>query len=621
LRVGPAAASAGKRADAAGFRRYAAAGGAQQCALAFYGLIRFVPTVFAVKPFLPALRDRRAARWRLRAAAAAIALCFNAPAAALGLGAPELASHLGQPLALRVPLTSEDGGDLGPQCLRLVNQPDGDLPGLGAARVSLERGAGGTSLRITSLQPVHEPALRIALEIGCNRRVRKEFTVLLDPPPIAVAPPPSAAVEFGAPQVLGARGQPLLVTVPILAAPPLAPECVRAARSDSADPPRVLNDARAALIVRDGRRALRLHTPAPVYDERVRVIVELGCEQPLRHEFALLLEAPRPAANAEAAAAPTQPAPPRRLAKPAPRPKPAAAPPAVAAAPKETPLDTAPPNPTADTPQPQSRPAPAAIDRLVLAAPDEERRPGERPPTAESDVLRQVEVLSAEVKQLRAELEAANRRYRELEARRDTTGYAWAAGLAAVLLFGVGLLLGRRPRAETERAHADSAGPLTRILGQPQAERRAAAAPAAVAEAAAAPATEPAPRTDGTAIQVTEIGDTTQVIGELYATFIAPPPTQPAPQTKTEIALDLDLSQERTSMLAPQTKTEIAVDIDLGERETEIARRIEREYERIARGRVNPDPSTPAGNTTLPMTRGLDLDLDLSSLPKPPKPE
>lgn len=563
-----------------------------------------------MKSALQALPDRRAGRWRLRAAAAAIALCFATPAAALGLGTPELASHLGQPLALRVPLTSEDGGDLGPQCLRLVNQPDGDLPGLGAARLSLERGAGGTWLRITSLQPVHEPALRIALEVGCNPRVRKEFTVLLDPPPIAVAPP-AAAVEFGTPQVLGARGQPLLVTVPILAAPPLAPECVRAARSDSADTPRVLNDARVALIDRDGRRALRLHTPDPVHDERVRVIVELGCEQPLRREFALLLEAPRLAASAPAAAARIEHVPPRRQPKPAPRPKAPAAPPVVAAAAQETPSETAPPTRPADAPQP-ARPAPAAIDRLVLAAPEDERTPPARPATAEPDVLRQIEVLSAEVRQLRAELEAANRRYRELEARRDTTGYAWAAGLAAVLLFGVGLLLGRRPRAETERAQADSAGPLTRILGQPQAERRAAAAPVApLAEAAAAHAPEPAPRTDATAIQVTEIGDTAQVIGELYATFIAPPPTQPAPQTKTEIALDLDLGQERTSMLAPQTKTEIAVDIDLGERETEIARRIEREHERIAHGRANPDPSTPAGHTTLPMTRGLELDLDL----------
>lgn len=618
MRAATAATSVGKRGDAAGFRRYVARRGNEEFAL--------VPThlrccAIAVNSSFRDLTGRCPRRGRLRAIAACIAVAFGPPAAALGLGVPEVASHLGQPLLLRVPLSIEDDTDFGPQCLRLLNPPDGDVPGLGAGRVSLERGAGTTMLRISSVQPVYEPALRIVLEVGCRQRLRREFTVLLDPPPVVSAPSP--AFEFGAPEVLGARGQPLLVNVPIVAGPPLTSECVRAAASDSAAVPRVLNDARVALIERDGRRALRLQTSEPVHDERVRVVVELGCEPPRRHEFAVLLAAPRLAATAETGvkAPPTRPTSPRPQARPAQRAKPAAAPTAVAAAPPRA--ETAAAGVATATP-PAARPAPAAIDRLVLAAPEDERKPLERSAAPDPDLLRQVEALSAEVKQLRAELQAANRRQRELEERRDTAGYTWAAALAAVLLFGLGLLLGRRARADEERAAPpDGAGPLTRILGQSQAERRAAAAPAAAPAAGAAAATEPLTHRGDTAIQVTEIGDTTQVIGELYATYVAPPPppTRTDPQTKTEIALDLDLGKERTTLLAPQTKTEIAVDIDLGERDTEVARQIAREYERVAGGRVNPDPSTPTGNTTVPMTRGLELDLELPPLSKPNQPE
>lgn len=602
---------------------------------------------------------------RLRAAVAAVSLCFGPPAAALGLGAPEVNSYIGQPLALRVPLTIDDTEDLGPQCLRLINQPDGDLPGLGAGRVTLERGSGATALRITSLQPVHEPALRIALEVGCQRRVRRDFTVLLDPPPLtppplASAQPASPVIEFGPAQVLGTRGQPLLVHIPVLTAPALAPECVRAARGEGADTPRVLNDARAMLLDRDGRRTLRLYTPNAVNDERVRVIVEIGCEQPVRREFSFLLEPPRLAATAEPPTAATVAmSAPRRVAKAPPRARAVVTPPPVAPATplaslrdKASPTGPSPmpaPSPAPEAPAQPARAAAAPIDQLVLKEPEELAPSAGRPVQPDPEVSRQIEVLTAEVKQLRAELEAANRRYRELESRRETASYAWAAGLAAVLLIGIGLLLRRRPRAEVERASQDATGPLTRILGQPRHERRAAAGASAAAAATAvasaeAPLTVPAKETGSAAIQVTEIGDTTQVIGELYATYVSPaqtgsepqqrsvaafassaarhtasPPTEPGPPAKTGIALDPDLGQEPTTMLAPQTKTEIAVDIDLGEGPSGVAPQLEQEYEKVARDRVDPDPATPSGTSTVPLSRGLDLDLELppALAPKP----
>ncbi|MCS7100929.1 MAG: hypothetical protein NZL99_04440 [Burkholderiaceae bacterium] len=552
---------------------------------------------------------------------AAVACCFTSPASALGLGAPELASHLGQLLALRVPLTGDEGGDFGPQCVRLLPLADGDIPTLGAARLSLDRGPAGSALRISSVQPIQEPALRIVLEVGCQTRLRREFVVLLDPPP--VAPGPAPAFEFGAPEVLGAQGQPLLVHVPIVAGPALAPQCVRTARGEAGEMPRVLNEARAALVERDGRRSIRLYTAEAVQDARVRVLVELGCDAPVRHEFAFLLEPPRvaqtpasevPAAEPRTARASTAAKPRaggapvrRRLSAPVVPPQVTTAP-AIAAAPSASPA--APPPPP-----------PAPVDRLVLAAP-EESPPQSKPPAeaVPAELLRQVEALTAEVRHLRAELEATQKRSRELEARRSNSGYTWAAALAAVLLFGVGILLGRRAPARREPA-TDGAGPMTRIMGEPQA-RRASAAPAAAAAGAAAAATpDPLPHTEqGTAIQVMEIGDTQQAIGELYKAFIASP-AQAAPPTKTEIAVDLDVGKERTTLLAPTTKTEIAVDFDLSDRTTETARPIERAYAAASTPPPEPGPGTPTGATTVPLTRGLDLNLDLPPTVAAPAPK
>lgn len=630
--------------------------------------------------------------------------CAVGPAGAMSLGNPEVVSYLGQPLRMRVPVILENTSDASGQCVRLINAPAGDVPGLSFGRVELERGADATYLLVSSTLPIGEPILRVAVEVGCLQRVRREFTLFLDPPPTpggtalaqGAAPPGPPAVEFGPPEVIGHLGQPLLVYVPLVgeAARTVSEACVRPASSASSEPPRVLNDIRVALIDRGGERSLRIHTPEPVNDARVRFIVEVGCDQPTRREFALQIEPPALASLAadQAVAAPVGPAPARaparRLARaklpPVLPPAPAAPTPAAevpAELPRSQPAESRPPEP--------QRPAPEAApraDRLVLAPPEDTPRPNEpmaiaekprpeRPSERELEVLKRVEELAAEVKKLRAELETTNLRNRQLSDRADATSYAWIGAVAAVLLLGVGFLIGARGRTryrEAPEGH-DPAGPMTRILGH-KAEPARPTAPAAMSAAGGAgpifadgrrPAAED---TQGasTAIMVTEFGDTTQVIGELYSPYIGTKPAAPeqpgearlpeparprqptapseattvaGPQTKTEIALDLDLGQERASILSPQTKTEIAVDIDLFERNSQIGRDLQREYERLDLLARKPDPPpqpepkqpgpgteldqpTIAGTTT-PLTTRLELDLDLSTIgqnpAKPPK--
>jgi hypothetical protein len=608
-------------------------------------------------------------RVRLCTIALAVASAFAAtPAAALSLGNADVTSFLGQPLQMRVPVVLDDPSDAGSTCLRLVNQPGGDVPSLAIGRLEVERGVTGSYLRVTTTLPIDEPVLRVVLEIGCTQRVRREFMLLLDPPAgIASGASPSqqtaqlpAQIEFGPPQVVGVRGQPLLVNVPLSGelVSSLNSSCVNTARSDSADLPRVINDARVALVDRDGARSLRIHTPEPVNDARVRVIVEVGCDRPVRREFVLQVEAPRLAATPAEESAPVVPAAavkrqPKPVARvvppPAVRPVPPSAPavpPRLAApATAETPATQAPPEvQTIEPARLPPREPPAKTDRLVLAAPEDQPKPPSQD-ERDAETLKRLEELSAEVKKLRAELDASAVRNRELAEKADNVSYAWAAAAGGGLLLALGIALGWRSRGRNDEppAPADRAGPMTRILGTPSKRPTPAtgpmtdgAGPATIAaiQAAHRAALEPDTNSGSTAIMVTEFRDTTQVIGELYSPYIergpttaAGPATQPGPQTKTEIALDLDLGQERTTVFSPQTKTEIAVDIDVFERNSQIGRDLQREYERLdmaagskpvpaaPKPETEPDPSTVLGGTTMPMTTklALDLDLDLST--------
>jgi hypothetical protein len=625
--------------------------------------------------YVPIQLSRRS-RARVSAVALAVLATFTAgPAAALSLGNPDVVSFLGQPLHLRVPVAFDPADGSAQQCVHLIGQPGGDVPSLTVARVDIERGPTGSVLRVTTSQPIDEPVLRVALEIGCTQRMRREFTLLIDPP-VAYAgrnEPQAAEVEidFGPPQVVGGRGQPLLVNVPIFGTqiPSLSPACVRTGRSDSADSPRVLNDARVDLVDRDGGRLLRIHTPEPVNDARVRVMVEVGCQRPYRREFFFQLEAPRLAATPSEGTAPavTPAAPVKRpVSKPAPRVAPPAAPPAVPpvlatapAQPLETPAANQAQQRRVEPPPAPSRPPQPSPDRLILTAP-EDLPPG--PTQREIEVLKRMDELSAEIKKLRAELDAAALRNRELAEKANSASIAWAAAAGAALLLGLVIIFGWRARPRNEDTPApnyDRQGPMTRILGKhveqkpvvvPPPQMTDGAGPATIAAIAAAHrAHEQDTQGASSAIMVTEFRDTTQVIGELYSSYVEKGPTttrpggavtqpggpltQPGPQTKTEIALDLDLGQERTTVFSPHTKTEIAVDIDVFERNSQIGRDLQKEYERLdfAAGRpapaqpkkdAEPDPSSVLGGTTMPMTTklSLDLDLDISTIAKPKDP-
>src|SRR5262245_43626556 len=91
---------------------------------------------------------------KLRATTLAVAATFAAgPAAALSLGNPDVLSFLGQPLQMRVPVVLDEPGDAAAQCLRIINQPGGDVPNLTGGRIEVERRSNGSFLRLTTTQP------------------------------------------------------------------------------------------------------------------------------------------------------------------------------------------------------------------------------------------------------------------------------------------------------------------------------------------------------------------------------------------------------------------------------------------------------------------------------------
>ncbi len=78
------------------------------------------------------------------------------------------------------------GEDVAAECFRLAasdREVDG-VPQLAFGRLSVERSSAGAQLVITNARPVNDPVLRVTVQAGCETAVRREYVLLMDPPPI-----------------------------------------------------------------------------------------------------------------------------------------------------------------------------------------------------------------------------------------------------------------------------------------------------------------------------------------------------------------------------------------------------------------------------------------------------
>ena len=115
---------------------------------------------------------------------------------ALSLGAEQVSSSLGQPLRMTVPLLGSTTDALETRCYRVVtpSRVDG-LAVLTQARIELQTNTNPPQLIIRSNRPVDEPVVRTTIEAGCDSPMRRDYTVLLDPPPVQTPEPERRALH------------------------------------------------------------------------------------------------------------------------------------------------------------------------------------------------------------------------------------------------------------------------------------------------------------------------------------------------------------------------------------------------------------------------------------------
>jgi hypothetical protein len=126
------------------------------------------------------------------AALTVVAAVVSSSAHAVSLGNATVHSALGQPLRVTIPLRAEPGEALAPDCFSLA-RPAGDGPAVLTAKVSLERAAAVPRLVVTTREAVNEPAISLAVQVGCGDSARRDYLLVLDPSRAAKADEPSKA--------------------------------------------------------------------------------------------------------------------------------------------------------------------------------------------------------------------------------------------------------------------------------------------------------------------------------------------------------------------------------------------------------------------------------------------
>lgn len=539
--------------------------------------------------------------FRCSALALAVSLACLAPSAhALRIGGAEVRSAIGQPLDLVVPLSAEGDASFQPECVRVLRDSSSDgIPGPGLTRLEVEPRGSDYLVRVRSLHPVNEPAIKLVLEAGCAQHLRRDFVLLLDPPREAmrevsrVPAPPELPLVLGEPALASARGEPLRLRVPVTGreASTLDPACVAVTVSPGGQG--------QALVRRIGNStSLLVSTSLPIEQARIALSIQAGCVAPVVRDYSLLLaqpSLPRVSGGEEGA---IRPATPRKK----PRPAVAQAPAALETPAAVSPSAQAAPGKASAAELRGGRSAPAG-DRLILAeAPPAASAEGKAAePSApdsrslserEAAINAQLEALNKEMAELRSELAAAQARNAELIklqqqalSSQSTPSYAWVFATVAALALALGLLLAWRSRKPLEGGWADDAqpeiGPATRIgvphrtvSGRPAAWAPAVAAGAggAAVAVAAAPVRpeEHAQDDDQHAIHVTEFANTSQLIHDLYSDYIDPAAPMPAAPRPPEVAGPavggewVPPAAPAADENGPLTKTQLAVDLDVG---------------------------------------------------------
>lgn len=192
--------------------------------------------------------------------AIALAVVGAVPSAfALSLGGEQVTSALGQPLRMTVPLLGSTAEALDTRCFRVVTPLRSDgLSVVAQARIELQSNTNPPQLIIRSVRSIDEPVVRISIEAGCDAPIRRDYTILLDPPSVELSEP--RAVIAAAPPALPVAAERPPSRVPTGNASAadkalVAMERAASRRTEKVSSPKIVNGGQAgtktALVARD----------------------------------------------------------------------------------------------------------------------------------------------------------------------------------------------------------------------------------------------------------------------------------------------------------------------------------------------------------------------------------
>jgi pilus assembly protein FimV len=238
---------------------------------------------------------------RLAACSAALLAGLACDASAIALGDARVRSSLGDPLDLRIPVTLGSGESIEPACFSLAREPLGDTPRITGARISVERSAAGTQLRVESRTPVNEPAIMIGIVAACPGQsgdYKRDYSLLLDPPAAGRARPEATSLRAIAATLIARIGDTLESI-----ANAIFPRN-RAVKKSYIEAMRETNPALAALGDDD---AIPVDTPIALPDLRTFAKARTPRATELAREGTRATRAPRQAPDTREASAPSAP--------------------------------------------------------------------------------------------------------------------------------------------------------------------------------------------------------------------------------------------------------------------------------------------------------------------------
>lgn len=131
----------------------------------------------------------------------ALLLIASPSAFALGLGELSVRSPLGAPLQAEISIIADPDEEIGSNCFRMAPpHGDEDIPWIRGLRLQVR----GQRLLITTREPVDHPIAMLAIQAQCGLQLRRDYTLLLQPPLAGWTPPPPAR-ETPAPAALPMR--------------------------------------------------------------------------------------------------------------------------------------------------------------------------------------------------------------------------------------------------------------------------------------------------------------------------------------------------------------------------------------------------------------------------------